>query len=69
MRSFSKFEVPKSVVGYCDYSQRLQILGPSATAQLRFVSEIWSFSVILKILNEIRFRKNSQNCMIFQFLI
>ena len=32
--SSSKFEVPNPVVGCCEYSQKLQILGPNATALL-----------------------------------
>ena len=42
-----KFEVPNPVVGHCEYSQKLLILGPNATtAPLLLVSEIRCFSVI-----------------------
>ena len=30
--SFSKFEIPNAVVGYCKSSQELQFLRPNATA-------------------------------------
>ena len=52
-----QFEVPNPVVGCCEYSQKLQILGANATAPLLLVSEKWRFFVILKIFNELRYKK------------
>ena len=36
-----QFEVPNPVVGCCEYSHKLQILGANATAPFLLVSEIW----------------------------